>query len=527
LTTFTARSQTSNATLSNQAEQRQIGNNLVEADLMSAQTHGNFQSAAIEAMGSKSPPEGMSMSDAVFEKLACSSKYRLHVDIRCYNAVGDGRFVRDASIEANSKDLNSKLGSFSPRDPGKTLIVNGASSDGSPLQTKILRFISSTQVELRDIASRSVERQHAYWATDSTNAFTKAWSVARRENLSIYIPPGSYLFDGPGLHGWGEPRIRGDGRNASTILLGKGRLLIDDSQNWMQLDVRGLHFYGGYGAVRNTDTNAADESEYFIQENYFENFTGVAISNNSRDNPYWMITKNVFVGGNTHTTIDIALAGGNDTSSIADNGFENYRVAIKLGSGGSNVHITRNGFLQFTHQSTPSREHRVAIWTIPSKGQYITTGAGLTVTFNKFGNEFMDPADFRVLYADEGEGRFFGDRLPLEAPTNGVIYGQTFSDNAVFGGGGRSTPFVYSYTPNVRNNVYRNFQGAGTIMGHILEFDPSVLQMRKKGSPWTNFCGSVPFSPSPNIVRENSGGSNSTGACAAVDLETRHSGPVR
>jgi hypothetical protein len=462
----------------------------------------------------QSLPPGAAVSPELFKKWPCVSPYHNAIDITCFGAVGDGARISDASVEAGSSIVTSLSDSFHPDDVGKIFVLNDGGPGALFLQAKIVAYESPHQITIGTSASLNAQKTRAYWGTDNTQAITNAVAASRMESLPLYVPAGSYFYNGPGLANWTDPRIFGTGKATSVVLLGAHSYFLDDPGVWLHLEVHGITFYGGIGAIRSRFVAPADGSEYLIEDNVFENFSGAAISNNSPDNPYWTIRKNIFMAVNTATSIGVALAGGNDTSTIDDNAFISYRVAIKLGAAGANVHVARNEFLQFS-QLQSGAAPRVGIWTLPNPKP--NEGSGFVAAWNKFGNENLNPVDLRVLYAEEEPGEHFGDRLPLTTPTAGYMCGQTFMGNAVFGGGSTPTPFIYSYTPNICNGIYKDFQISGSPMGYVIQFSPAVLPLKENAWNRGNICGPV-YSLDPSAAYFHPiGGSNGLGACDVID----------
>jgi len=324
-------------------------------------------------------------------------------------------------------------------------------------------------------------------ATDDTAAIDRAAGVAK--DRPLYFPKGTYVYNGLGRTGT-QMKFIGDGKDASIIKLGQGKFFIDDSQHWSSLQVRGLRFEGGAGAIRNRFTGVNVANLFEVDDCYFYNYTGAAISVNASDDPYWKITRSTFRAANSDTTIGVALSGLTDSTTLADDAFINNRVHIKLGKGGNNAHIVNSEFIQFS----PGRG-RVSVWIVPSTGPgYRNAGQGLTITASKFGNENLDASDKRILYADEAPGELFGDRMYSALPSAGYIAGHSVSNIYVAGSGGTNQPLVYSYTPNVSGCVYSFITSAGTPPSYILEFarplEPDLYNS-------TNLFGPIQFDSVP------------------------------
>ncbi len=180
--------------------------------------------------------------------------------------------------------------------------------------------------------------------------------------------------------------------------------------------------------------------------------------------PYWAIEGNVFRGKDSKQTIGVALSGLVDGSVIRNNKFLSNRVHVKLGRGGNNAYISQNDLIQFDDGTD-----RCAVWIVPAP-DVVNSGSGLVIESCKFGNEFLMSSDHRILYADEGPGDTFAQRLPSLKASNGYITGHTVR-NVLFNGAdqGRKSP-VTSYTPHVSACLYGPLTFAGTLPEQVLEF---------------------------------------------------------
>lgn len=77
---------------------------------------------------------------------------------------------------------------------------------------------------------------------------------------------------------------------------------------------------------------------------------GGPIADNSKDQPYWKIERNIFMANNYATSMGIALSGLTDASTIANNSFRANRVHIKLARGGNNTYVYDCDFLKCSHR---------------------------------------------------------------------------------------------------------------------------------------------------------------------------------
>ena len=82
--------------------------------------------------------------------------------------------------------------------------------------------------------------------------------------------------------------------------------------------------------------------------------------------------------------------------------------------------------------------------------------SGMVLTQCKFGNEFLEERDYRILYADEGPGRTNDERWPrLDADSANWIGGHTVRDVLSAGiGDDALIPLVRSMTPYIVGSMY-------------------------------------------------------------------------
>jgi hypothetical protein len=128
---------------------------------------------------------------------------------------------------------------------------------------------------------------------DSSSAIRAAVASGR----PVYLPPGTYNFLSRGID-HPAPFIVGAGQGATTVALGADTTFIDSNQMWTSLTLRGIRFNGGRGHVKNRFESASVANYYTVSDNAFINYGGASISNNSPDQPYWKIERNIFQAGN-------------------------------------------------------------------------------------------------------------------------------------------------------------------------------------------------------------------------------------
>jgi hypothetical protein len=304
------------------------------------------------------------------------------------------------------------------------------------------------------------------WFGIDTTAIDAANVVAQASATKLIFPPGNFTYGGTGLTGT-TLELEGAGPQNTVIILTASKYLIDDPGVWGALSVIGIRTVGGAGAIRSTYTPAMVQAKMTIRDCEFRDYTGPCISNNSVDSPDWTIENNIFVGANGTTCIGIALSGLNDSCRIFGNSFRLNKVHLKLSEGGNNAYILANDFLRFEVGTA-----RVDIWVVPD-ADGTNSGSGLWIGANKFGNEnrATDGTEPCILYADQGAGTYFGDKLPSLVVSTGFISGHKTSGPTSYGNGGSpNTPFIRSYTPNVYGGLYSDITFGGTRPTYVIEW---------------------------------------------------------
>jgi hypothetical protein len=354
----------------------------------------------------------------------------------------------------------------------------------------------------------------------NTTAIEEAWTDANAQNRPLYFPGATgrtYVYHGPGLSG-ANIAIFGDDPQTTVIELGTG-YLIDDSGVWGNLQVERIRTVNGAGVIRNTHTGTMVQGKMVVRDCEFRNYSAAAISTNTVDGPNWTIENNLFEAANSTTSMGVALSGLTDSCRIVGNSFLLNRIHIKLAEGGNNAYVLNNDFLRFA-----TGTDRTDIWVVPD-ADGTNAGTGLYVGPNKFGNEFLDTTDRRVLYADQVTGVNFGDRLPSTAASTGFIRGHRFQGCAVFGGGGSpNAPFVYSTTPNVFGSAYQDLSLGGTPPTYILQHQvvPTALSV---SDPRFNLISQVTFDGFHPTGLTGFSATNSPGTVKLVDPVNVMGGP--
>lgn len=291
--------------------------------------------------------------------------------------------------------------------------------------------------------------------SDSGAAFRNAAASGK----PIWIPSGIYQYSGAGMSG-STLHIEGPGNNQAQIVLAPGTYFVDSNLPFYSFWLSGLRMEGGAGAVRNTYSGTNVNDMKVIQDCWFHNYTSACIQNNSTDpgnngdNPYWKIMRNIFYGANFTTSMGVALKGLVDSCVIQDNEFLLNRVHCKIDRG-NNCYIRGNDFLRFGGSSGFPRSDIWVVGINPATVQAANAGSGMVITENKFGNEFLEGADYRILYADEiGGPTWWGERFPnVSSVSSNIVRGHNIHSNLLVGNGSGTHALVYSTMPAIEGMV--------------------------------------------------------------------------
>ena len=332
---------------------------------------------------------------------------------------------------------------------------------------------------------------------DNTTAFTNAAATGK----PVYVPAGTYQgnFD---LDPSTSPKFFGDFNGGSTIEVNSGHYFLDANQNWNQLFIAGLTFDGGNGAIRNRYTSSNVTYLHQVIDCRFLNYTSAAISHNSSDMPLWKIHRCSFKAVDDAASIGIALSGLTDLCSIVDCEFQRNYTHIKLGSGGNNAKIFNADFVQYS-AATGGRK-RTFVWVVPQTSA-TNAGAGLDIRDCKFGNENIGADDLRILYADEGAGTYFGDKLhDTTVDSTGFCVQHTVRDSLLNNNSGFQNPFIYAcMSPDkVRSLTIDGLNVAGGRPDYLLKFRTTTTTPNPEGA--TNTVANVKRADSAFTIFEPS-----------------------
>ena len=316
----------------------------------------------------------------------------------------------------------------------------------------IAELIVNDIVNIKQFGARENTYEGDY-STKINNAFT--YAIA--SNKTIYVPTGTYNYSGNAINFLIDLRMIGDSPYFSILNITSNIYLFETTSSIRNLQLENLGFNGGKGYIHSITTSYLTSGMKTINNCRFFNYSKVAISSTSRDNPYWRITNCTFRGSTT--SIGIVLPEGANMSVIEKCAFELNGVHIKLPGKSQDVKILYNDFIEW------ERMAEIDIWFVATSIEN-TTGMGCIIEGNKFGDEGAGNNSVRVLFADDtnfnvNEETFVENIAYSTSETSGRIQNLSIINNE-FRVRSDSTKLgvIVSYTNDVRGlEIYNRYQG--------------------------------------------------------------------
>jgi hypothetical protein len=406
-----------------------------------------------------------------------------------YGAVNDAHEFGGVSMAEGSKIAVCITAPFTagnvkqPNGEMKWMVVALAGVNKAPLFSRIVKYVSATEVELETAASTTVAEQLGAFGTDSTAAFQAAFAVMEtsytlNQNVPVmWIKPGPgngfFLREGAKIH---RPLIKTYSRQAVTFYLPAKTWVVESPikeaapTKLAELDVK-FRTFGGGGAILHTYTGVNSGITDFLAdvECYYPE---CGVGSLTSDNPYWKIAGRCTGPG--RLGIGVALAGYTDACEI-DMDYFGMQIGNKLGRGSDSCFVrgtwTPAGG---EYKGVP----QIANWIVPNPVE-TNSGRGTVFVGFRFGNEGYDKRDYKVLIADEIAGGNFSNNQPnLAEASTGSCTGLDFIGCLWVGQGAiPAGPLVYTTTPNVGGC---HFAGVidGTLPNYVLQYmnPPSTIQ---------------------------------------------------
>jgi hypothetical protein len=110
--------------------------------------------------------------------------------------VADLKSAGDGAMSAGSATLTSAAGNFTAGDVGKIILVWGAGPSGTDLTTRIISFVSPTNVTLdtTNLSGSNISGKPIFWGTDNGPIINAAFSTMNKIG-TLWVRPGNYLFN--------------------------------------------------------------------------------------------------------------------------------------------------------------------------------------------------------------------------------------------------------------------------------------------------------------------------------------------
>lgn len=207
-----------------------------------------------------------------------------------------------------------------------------------------------------------------------------------------------------------------------------------------------LSIFGGTNPIQLGNATDNGGRMRCIDRVEFHGFSGSAVTVSGSDTPYMKYDRVTIDGA--AGAIGFNFNGWLDCGSITRCDFRSYAAAIKCGAinAPQNIDISMNSFMHVGDPNAASNPHD--LWYVPCTTD-ILPGQGLRFHNNRHGNETIQAATKRIVFADVGT-----DGLPkLTVASAGFVGGVTISDNDVYMGSD-ATPYIYTTTDNLEFNSF-------------------------------------------------------------------------
>lgn len=254
----------------------------------------------------------------------------------------------------------------------------------------------------------------------------------------VHLPSGVYKLGsadfGLGQASASKLRIRGSGADHTRIDLPDGAYFLNIDGQALAIDLADVHIHGGKGAVLLSSSQSTTRLHFRFKRCYFTGFSEAAIAQinasdcgrlHVEDCRFWAGGVGDAVGG-----IGIAWAGWNDNTVIERCAFHKVRYGLKLGRGNTRSWIVHNSFMR-----SGAFNGQTDIWIVPERTS-ANFGDGSVIRENRFGTEYLQATDYRILIADEGAGSSFLTRRHVETASAGTM---------------RRTAFLYNFAAPIPN----------------------------------------------------------------------------
>lgn len=319
---------------------------------------------------------------------------------------------------------------------------------------------------------------------DDTDAITEAWndfldnSAFAAAPAAAYfvgggrspiVPDGHWTYDGPGLNFGSQNRtllFAGSGPENCRIELGDC-YLFDVPTTINRGMISGLQIQGGKGLFRHSLTTTNNLGRMVFDNLELLGYTECGIGTMSENFPYILLSRIMF-RGDPDTAIGYAHAGDMAGGVVSQCMFDSDKVHMKLGLSGVALKVMMNSFLR---NDRPASGGVTDIWFVPAATS-AKAGQDTAVLANKFGNELLDAADYRILYADEDAASgadFLSRPAHSTLASTGYVIGHKIKDNTFSWAASTSAvPMIYSTTDRVFNNDYSNNHCPGAEFSSML-----------------------------------------------------------
>ena len=353
------------------------------------------------------------------------------------------------------------------------------------LQSKLSDFYSVKDLGSIGDGAHATQDQTGYQSlvtaimAGASNAPSGSWDYSNFQSGGL-IEPGIYDVGGLILGGNGSnyPALKLVARIPGTVYIripaGQYFITVNGRVNSVEID--GIVFIGGKGAINFSNTSNNVNLKHRIQRCFFFNYTECSVQNNSNDHPYLEFIGNILLGAQGSSTVGLAWSGGLDLMEVRGNSFLHNAIHV-IANGGTKAHIEKNDFIHWYNvTSNPTMQPVICdIWLVPvlaANANYgLAPALGFAIINNKFGNENQYTGAPRILIAqvDGTTGTTNGTYRPGTTDDGSWWEGLLISGNKFAGLSANNASIVKTTISKFHRCIWEKNQHEGATYNYVFE----------------------------------------------------------